>query len=160
MHSKQVSLTTPRKNPVLITIKNPPIITSMYADHEKKQDFVVVVMCVLSGTRDFKFNLSHDGASMTMSYAWPPAMYTPEIMFEGIPKTDPMVQAFISHLLQLGITEKTAPPRGSITVKLPCRVQREVSEFKNCMVKSDDTELLIMKFVAYHTYFRLGYYNN
>ncbi|XP_037032075.1 uncharacterized protein LOC119071302 [Bradysia coprophila] len=144
-----------------VTIKNPPIVTYMHADHEKKLDFVVVVMAPFSGTHDFKFKLSDDGASVTVTYTWPLALYTPELLFEDLPKTHPMVQSFTSYLLQAGITGKSEPPQGSMTVKLPCRVQREISDFKNCIVvDEDDTKLIMMEFVAYHTYFRPNYYDH
>lgn len=157
MGPKQPLVTAPRKNLASVSIKNPPLVTSMYADHEEKQDFALVVMSSISGTSDFKFSLSDDGALVTVTYAWPLAMYKPEILFEGLTKTHPMVHSFISHLLQAGITENSDPPRGSITVKLPCRVHREVSEFKDCIVHADNTKLIMMRFVACHTYHRLNY---
>ncbi|KAG4070432.1 hypothetical protein HA402_005664 [Bradysia odoriphaga] len=156
---KQPSITSAGQHRPSVTIKNHPIVTYMYADHAKKLDFVVVVMATFSGTRDFKFKLADDGASVTVTYSWPLAMYTPELLFEDLPKTHPMVQSFTASLLQAGITDKSEPPQGSMTVKLPCKVQREISEFKNCIVQADDTQLIMMEFVAYHTYFRMNYYD-
>lgn len=135
-------------NESLISFQNPPFFTWMYTDHEKKCDFVVVALPIISGIRDINFVLSDDGLSVTVTYKWPVALYNTNELFKGVSKVHPKVHSFLSHMLDSGITEKSNP-QGAVTIKLPCRVKREIDSFSKNAVKSKDTKVVVLEFAAY-----------
>lgn len=105
-------------------------------------------MPTFSGSREVKFTLSDDGQSVTITYLWPIALYTPEIIFKDVPKTNPKDHSFMSHMLDGGIIGKSNI-KGFVTITLPCRVQRYISAYKMSTVQYKSTKMILLEFTAY-----------
>lgn len=132
----------------LIKLDNFPFFTWVYTDHDKMCDCVVVAVPIISGCRDINFVLAEDGCSVKISYQWPVALYKPNEMFKDVAKSHPKVHSFISHMLELDITEKSNP-QGGITIILPCRVKREIDSYTKTTVKFNETKIVVLEFQSY-----------
>lgn len=135
--------------------RNAPCWTWTYTDHEKKKDFVCVAIPSVCGKKA-KFEISEDGMHIKINYAWPNAMFKPERVF-GESTTEngmkismghPKIHAFVSHLLESGVTEKSTL-QADITINLPRQVQRENDSWRLEKVSVDDTKMILLEFSAY-----------
>lgn len=131
----------------------------MYADHIQKCNFVFVALPIISGANDINFVLSEDGMKVAINYTWPTAIFRAQELFSDeinhpnpkcrISVDHPKIHALTTHLLDFQITENTNP-KGTISVLLPIRVQREVGSWtKKAVKKSDGTRIVLLEFKAY-----------
>lgn len=138
-----------------IDFENAPYCVWKYIDHLEKVEHVCVVIPVMSGSRDVSFSLSEDGLKLEVNYLWPKAIYDPKLLFENavingkkIPMDHPKIHAFTSHLLELGITEKSNP-KGKIIIDLPTQVQREVGTWSKSGLTINETKIVVLEFKAF-----------
>lgn len=149
-------LTQPHQSQELhpITHNRAPCWTWIYTDHDKKKDFVCVVIPAISGKKA-KFSISDDGLRINIKYEWPEVMFKADCLFSKsvsngrkLAMTHPKVHAFVSHLIDCGVTEKSTLEAG-ITVELPRQVQRENDSWTMEKVVVSDTKIIILEFSAY-----------
>lgn len=140
-----------------IEFKNEPFVTWMYTDHELKYDFVCVAVPIISGSQDVNFTLSEDGMKVIIGYTWPSSIYTAHQMFNNeltdeinpITIDHPKIHAFRTRLLELNLSENSRP-RGSVTINLPIKVQRDSGTWKKSGKKcSADAKIAMLEFRAY-----------
>lgn len=103
-----------------------------------------------------KFTIADDGNQIKIKYEWPDVMFKAKKMFEKstadngrkLSLSHPKVHAFVSHLLDSGVTENSTL-HGDITVDLPRQIQRENDSWSMEKVVIDDTKMIILEFSAY-----------
>lgn len=133
---------------------NSPYKLWVYTDHQKKTDFVCVLLPVFYGERDIKFELSEDGNVVTIFYSWPTPFYRASEFFEEkiangeITNDHPKVHCFVSNCIEMGITEN-ANPRGKMTITLPCQVKREIGSWTKEAVNVKGIKMIQLQFTAY-----------
>jgi hypothetical protein len=138
-----------------VEFRNPPYWTWVYTDHLKKMEFVCVAVLTTCGSENNKFIISEDGMQITMRYTWPSAMYKAAELFaqardgkEKLSLYHPKVHAFMSHLLDSGVTEKSSPIAEMI-IDLPKKIQRTTTSWKKEAVISNETNIILLEFTAY-----------
>lgn len=136
---------------------NPPVVVWKFTNHETKTDHVYVAVSILSGTSGINsVTIAEDGMNVTLTYNWPSTIFKPDELFadeiyhtdpkQKIAANHPKIHSMISHLLENGITNNSAP-KGAINLTLPCRVQREIGSWKSKAVKkSDGTKIVLLEF--------------
>lgn len=91
---------------------------------------------------------------LKITYIWPTPIFTATELFDNAIKKKqitiehPKVHAFISHLLDSSITEKSSP-QGEINIDLPLRVKRDTGSFAKEAIKVNDTKIIYLEFMAY-----------
>lgn len=100
------------------------------------------------------FVLSEDGTAVTINYVWPQEFYKSAELFKGAIKAKeisaehPKIQAFVSHMINSGITEKSLP-QAMMTIQLPCKVKRQIGSCTKNALSINETKLIMLEFTAY-----------
>lgn len=120
----------------------------------KKMDFVCVVVPVISGGRQWSFDLSDDGTKVTINFTWPSEFYRANELFQNaiekkeISSEHPKIHAFLSNWLESGVTENSQPA-GKMTIFLPCKVKREIGSWQKKAMTVNETKVIMLEFTAY-----------
>lgn len=133
-----------------VTYSNAPCVTWVYTDHERKYDFVCVVVPVIGGSQDVYFNLSEDGMKLVINYTWPLAVLSPTLF--DLPVDHPKVHAFRSRLLDCEYSQRSAPT-GKMVVDLPIKVQRELGTWTKQGKIIDGASVILLEFRGYQREF-------
>lgn len=130
-----------------ITFKNPPVMTWVHYDNEEKVDIVNMALPVISGSENVDFNLSEDGSKLIVNYTWPTLITVPRVLFcrkvQNMPLSHLRINGMSAKLVKREISEKSKPT-GSIIVRLPMKVQREVY-FEGMQMNNTDAILINFK---------------
>ncbi|KAJ6639428.1 hypothetical protein Bhyg_03072 [Pseudolycoriella hygida] len=137
-----------------ITLKNSPYITWVYRDHVQNCDFVCVATCTISGSRDNRFMISEDGMVLHIHFSWPVGLFTPKelfndmLLYQNMSADNPMIHSFSSRLVDLELSSKSNP-KGTLSITLPMKVQREEGTWTITPVKSNGANIALLTFRAY-----------
>lgn len=135
-----------------ISFVNPPFMTWIHYDNREKVDMVSVVVPVVSGSEDVDFVLSEDGMKLVINYTWPTLVVVPRVLFcrraQSMPLSHPRINSMSAELVKREISERTKPC-GSIVVRLPIKVQREVGTWEYEGLRMNNTDAILFQFRAY-----------
>lgn len=120
-----------------------------------KKDFVCVAIPAVCG-RKATFVISEDGTQIKITYEWPPVMFKANKLFEKsfanngrkLVLSHPKVHAFVSHLLESGVTENSTL-YAERNIELPRKIQRENDSWSMEKVVVDDTKMILLEFSAF-----------
>lgn len=148
---KMISRNEDDAKPSIVSFKQPPVITSVFADPETKQAKCLVVITLFANVKtiDFDIDETENGQVLRVTYPWPDSSYKASEMF----KRDANEETFIGKMHPKFLaTEKALmavrehiddAPVGTIEVKLPIKVQREPNTWKKEFNKKKDGTLLV-----------------
>lgn len=127
-----------------------PCICEKYMDPDTEIDRVYVSLNLPGGAECAQLSLNNNGTHAVVTYNWPKAMYTMDEQF----KTDATVeQKFhpkviaVKKGLQKVRANIDAAPKGTITIKLPIKVQTHTSSWtKRGISKIDGSQMIIGDF--------------
>lgn len=90
-----------------------------------------------------------------MSYKWPSPMFKATELFaqakdgkEKLTLYHPKLHAFMSHMLDPGVTDKSSP-MAEMIINLPKKVQRTTTSWKKEAITVDGTNIILLEFTAY-----------
>lgn len=135
-----------------ITFTNPPLMTWVHYDIVEKVDIVSVALPVISGSENVDFVLSDDGMKLIVNYTWPTLIIVPRVLFcrraQTMPLSHPRINSMSAELIKREISEKKKPV-GSIIIRLPMKVQREVGTWEYEGIRMNGTDAILFQFKAY-----------
>ncbi len=135
--------------------QKPGIQTWTWTDHQRKCQYVCVIIPIIAGSKDITFSISEDGLKVLIHFTCPKPTFRPAELFEDqitsgeMNENHPRIHALVTHLLAEGVTPNSKS-RGMIQVKLPAKVQRENNTWtKRAINKQDGSKVIFLELKCY-----------
>lgn len=132
---------------------NYPVLVDLFKDPDNQFEKVVLAVLLPSGVQNPRVELSDDGLTAFVKYAWPKTMYNMEDMFKkqlttGITIHHPKILCF-KNALEKVRKRVDMCPEAVIKVNLPIKVQTAIDSWFKGIHREDGTNIAFAEFKGY-----------
>lgn len=119
---------TPSKyNPEFVEHTNPPYLLSVYKKERTLEEFIIILVPLVSNVTNVRFIVSTDGTMGYIKYEWPNILFNPNVLFENEIDVQPKILSLHEELMKCRESHMDIP-ESVITIKFPFAVQTSPTE--------------------------------